>query len=79
MADVVHFTGLTRVPISADDMLEKAKGQFERVVIIGIVNGDEEEPHILASDPSLVYVLFDLERAKDWVIREVRHPLPSLP
>lgn len=72
MADVVNFTGLTKLEIPPDEMLEKAKGRFERVVIIGITEGDEADPQILASDPSLVYVLFDLERAKDWVIREVR-------
>jgi hypothetical protein len=72
MADVINFTGLTKLEIPPDEMLEKAKGRFERVVIIGVTEGDETDPQILASDPSLVYVLFDLERAKDWVIREVR-------
>ena len=76
MGEVVDFGGITKLEIPPDDILEKAKGRFERVVVIGVMAGDETDPLIMASDPSLVYVLFDLERAKDWVIREVRPPTP---
>lgn len=72
MSDVVKFPGLTKLPLDPDDILEKAKGRFERVLVIGITEGDEVEPLILASCPDLVYALYDLERAKDWIIREVR-------
>jgi len=69
MGDVVGFGGITKLPIKPDDILERQKGRHDRVIVIGISADDKLS--IAASDASLVYLMFDLDRAKWWATREV--------
>lgn len=66
---VIRFPGMTKLDIPPDDILEMAKGQYERVVVIGVREDDMVE--IAMSDPSLVFAMFDLDRAKWMMTREV--------
>lgn len=62
---VVRFPGITKLDIPPDDVLEMAKGQYERVVVIGV--REDDTVGIAMSDPSLVFAMFDLDRAK-WIM-----------
>lgn len=69
MSNVVSWGGITKLPIPPDQILEKAKGQYERVVVVGV--DEEGDLHIASSEADLVIVNFDIDRAKSWIMREV--------
>lgn len=69
MSNVVHWGGVTKLPIPPDDILDKSKGRYERVVVVGV--DEEGELHLASSDADLVIVNFDIDRAKAWIMREV--------
>lgn len=42
MSEVIPFTGITRLDLPPDLILEKAKGKLEGVIVIGFTKDDEE-------------------------------------
>ena len=69
MGDVVRWNGLTSLPINPDDILEAQKGKYDRVIVIGV--DDDDKIAVSISDPSLVFNMFDLDRAKWILMRDV--------
>lgn len=69
MSTVVSFPGISKAPITPDQALEKAIGQFERVLIVGV--DAEGRQAIISSETDLIIGMFDLDRAKAWMLREV--------
>lgn len=67
--NVVSWGGVTKLPIAPDDILERSKGRYERVVVIGV--DAEGKQHIAASEADLIICNFDIDRAKAWIMREV--------
>lgn len=72
MGDVVEFNGFTSLPIAPDDILEKSKGRYGRVIVIGV--DGEDIVHIASSEPDLIVCNFDIDRAKSWIMNEVANP-----
>lgn len=67
--NVVNWPGVTKLPIAPDDILERSKGLYERVVVIG-VDADGRQ-YIASSEADLIVCNFDIDRAKAWIMREV--------
>lgn len=42
MGNVIKFTGETLLDLNPDDILEEAKGQLDKVLILGYTKEDEE-------------------------------------
>lgn len=62
MGDVVDLGVVTTLPLDPDRILQKAVGQLDRVVLIGIDKDGGE--YFASSDPDGGTVLWDIERAK---------------
>lgn len=68
MADVVRFPGITKLDLDPDDVLTKALGQMEQVVICGF---DKDGNQYFASSVSDGGTsLWHLERAK-WALMKI--------
>jgi hypothetical protein len=68
MADVVNFTGITKLDLPPDRLLDAAVGKLDRVLIIGIdKDGDE---YFASSCADGGTALWDMERAKLKLLRE---------
>lgn len=62
MGQVINFTGVTRLDIPPDRMLEAAIGQLDKVVILGYDKDGEE--YIASSAADGGTVLWLMERCK---------------
>lgn len=69
MSNVVRFGGITTLPIAPDEILENCKGNYERVMVIGV--DQHKTMHLHSSEADLIVCNFDLDRAKSWIMREV--------
>jgi hypothetical protein len=67
MSNVVGFTGITKLPLNPDRLLEAAVGQLERVLIIGI--DKEGAEYFASSEPDGGTAIWDMERAKLKLLR----------
>lgn len=67
MGDVVDLGVVTTLPLDPDRILQKAVGQLDRVVLIGIDKDGGE--YFASSDPDGGTVLWDIERAKLKLLR----------
>jgi len=68
MGDVVNIGGITRLDLPADQILEKAIGNLEGVIVIGYDNGGEE--YFATSYADGGEVLWLLERCKKVLLSE---------
>lgn len=66
--NVTRFTGLTKLDLDPDLLLDQAKGQMERVIIIGFTKTGEE--YLAFSDADMAHAVYDIERAKLALLRE---------
>lgn len=62
MAEVLQFTGLTKLDINPDQVLERAMGQLEAVVICGFSKDGKQ--YFASSVADGADALWHLERAK---------------
>jgi hypothetical protein len=69
MSNVIKWPGITKLPIPPDDILERSKGKYGRVLVLGV--DDDGKLSILSSEPDLVVCNYDLDRAKHWIMKEV--------
>lgn len=67
MGEVVDFDGITTLSLDPDRLLQKAIGQLERVIIIGI--DKEGAEYFASSEADGGCVVWDLERAKLKLLR----------
>lgn len=67
MSNVVDLNVITTLPLNPDRLLEKAIGQLERVIIIGIDKDGAE--YFASSEPDGGTVIWDLERSKLKLLR----------
>lgn len=74
--NVIPWGGVTKLPIAPDDILDRSKGKYERVVVIGI--SSDGRLNIAASEADLVICNFDIDRAKAWIMREVADAPPPM-
>lgn len=69
MADIVRFTGITRLPVDPERVLEDVRGELSEVVVIG---HDHEGNFVFsASEPDAASVIYLLEKAKYALMRTV--------
>jgi hypothetical protein len=69
MGDVVDLSVITTLPQDPDRLLQKAIGQLDRVLIIGIDKDGGE--YFASSDPDGGTCIWDMERAKLKLLRLV--------
>lgn len=69
MGEVVDLSVITTLPLDPDRLLEKAVGQLDRVLIIGMDKDGEE--YFASSDPDGGTIIWDMERAKLKLLRLV--------
>lgn len=62
MSNVVNFTGVTRLRIPADNVLEGAMDKLKTVTIFGI--GKDGRPYTASTEPRASSVLLQLELLK---------------
>lgn len=66
--NVVPFTGLTKVRLEPDHVLESAKGKLQDVIVIGWDEGGEFWAS--SSETSCAQLLWLIEHARDFVMHE---------
>lgn len=63
MAEILPFTGITKLDMPVDVVLEAAKDQLEGVVILGYTkDGDEYFASTYASGPEVLWLLERLKK-----------------
>lgn len=67
MAEIVDFDGITTLSLDPDRLLQKAIGQLDRVIIIGI--DKEGAEYFASSEADGGTAVWDLERAKLKLLR----------
>ena len=69
MTSIVDFTGITRLDMDPERVLDAAKGKLESVVVIGFTLDGEE--YFASSDADGADVLWHLERAKHRLMQTI--------
>jgi len=67
VAEIVDFDGITTLSLDPDRLLQKAIGQLDRVIIIGI--DKEGAEYFASSEADGGTAVWDLERAKLKLLR----------
>jgi len=63
---VIPFTGTTTLAVDVDTVLEAAKGQADRVIIIG--RRDNDTYYFASSDGTNAESLWDIEQFKQFLL-----------
>lgn len=67
MAEIINLSVVSTLPLDPDRLLQKAIGELDRVIIIGV--DKEGEEYFASSDPDGGTAIWDMERAKLKLLR----------
>lgn len=67
MAEIINLSVVSTLPLDPDRLLQKAIGELDRVIIVGI--DKEGQEYFASSDPDGGTAIWDMERAKLKLLR----------